>query len=33
MIFKDTGVGIAKADLEKLFINFSKLDQNKKQNT
>lgn len=33
MIFRDTGVGIAKADLEKLFNNFSKLDQSRKQNT
>lgn len=33
MIFRDTGVGIAKANLEKLFINFSKLDQGRKQNT
>ena len=32
MIFRDTGVGIAKNDLEKLFMNFSKLDRNRNYN-
>lgn len=31
-MFRDTGVGIPKPDLEKLFQNFSKLDGSKKQN-